>query len=90
MTTLEAPAAHPLGAAPGSASGPKTGYWLQHTATGSRYGNYHLVHVGTEAKCLLDTTNGILMLRMLKRLKLQLPDIMGEPKSWTTDWVVRW
>ena len=38
----------------------------------------------------LDTTNGILMLRMLKKLKLQLPEIMAEAKGFTTDWVIRW
>lgn len=66
------------------------GYWLQHKATGSRYGSYHFVHVGAEVKVLLDTTSGILMLRMLKKLKLQLPEIMAEAKGFTTDWVIRW
>ena len=30
------------------------------------------------------------MLRMLKKLKLQLPEIMAEAKGFTTDWVIRW
>lgn len=71
-------------------SGPTTGYWLQHFADNKRSGHYRLVHVAKEARCLLHTGSGVLMLKLLRKLKLQTPDIMGLSKGFTTDWTVRW
>ena len=65
-------------------------YWLQHTLDGTRNGNYHLVRVGREVECLLDTGSSVLVLKMLRKLKLQTPKIMGERKGFITDWIVRY
>jgi hypothetical protein len=74
----------------GSASGPQTGYWLQHMENGRKNGRFVLTLVSDDVETILDTGSGVLVLRALRKLGLGIPDIMGGPKCFSTEWVVRW
>lgn len=67
-----------------------TGYWLQHMANGNANGRFVLIHVGKEPVTLLDTGSGVLVLKMLRKLRLGVPDIMGGPRCFDTEWTVGW
>lgn len=75
-------------------TGPTTGYWLQHMVSGKRDGRFVLTHVTSRKKdgieTVIDTGSGVQVLRLLRRLHLSIPDIMGGPKCFETEWTVGW
>lgn len=70
---------------------PKRGIWLQHIR-GGKNGKWILTEVSTKTgvKTLLDTGSSVLVLRLLRKLNLEVPPIMGGPAGFEKEYVCRW